>query len=105
MDTLTYVNRAPPIKRSMGTAMQATVHDRRTRIAISSDRRLFRDSLAAILEHAPGLEVVGHIPEAALPALAGMSRPDIVLFDVGIDVDASLGALERFHQGCAGTRT
>ncbi|MCU7727768.1 LuxR C-terminal-related transcriptional regulator [Actinoplanes sp. KI2] len=85
--------------------MQATAHDRRTRIAITSDRRLFRDSLAAILEHAPGLEVVGHIPEAALPALTGLSRPDIVLFDVGIDVEASLAALEAFHRRCAGTRT
>jgi DNA-binding NarL/FixJ family response regulator len=85
--------------------MDATVNDRRTRVAISSDRRLFRDSLAAILEYAPGLEVVAHIPEAALPTLSGLSRPDIVLFDVGIDVNASLGALERFHQRCAAART
>jgi two-component system nitrate/nitrite response regulator NarL len=85
--------------------MDATLDDRRTRIAISSDRRLFRDSLAAILENAPGIEVVAHIPQAALPALSGLSRPDVLLFEVGIDIDASLGALERFHQRCTEART
>jgi len=85
--------------------MHVTAHDRRTRVAISSDRRLFRDSLAAILEQAPGLELVGRVGEAALPALTWVSPPDILLFDVGIDVGASLGALERFHQRCPGART
>ncbi|MFI5893715.1 LuxR C-terminal-related transcriptional regulator [Actinoplanes sp. NPDC051513] len=79
--------------------------DRRVRVAISSDRRLFRDSLAASLDRAPGLEVVGHNAEAALPALCEVARPDILVFDVGLDVGASLGSLERFHQRCADVRT
>jgi DNA-binding NarL/FixJ family response regulator len=84
--------------------MQATMNDRRTRVAISSDRRLFRDSLGAILEQAPGLELVGTIGEAALPALTWVSRPDVLLLDVGIDAGVSLGAIERFHQRCPGAR-
>jgi two-component system nitrate/nitrite response regulator NarL len=79
--------------------------DRRVRIAISSDRRLFRDSLAASLEFEPGLEVVGHVAESALPALCEVGRPDVLLFDVGLDAGASLGTLERFQDRCPEVRT
>jgi two-component system nitrate/nitrite response regulator NarL len=86
--------------------MNAAVDDRTVRIAISSDRRLFRDSLASSLERQPRLEVVGHVAGAdALLALCEVSRPDVLVFDVGTDVAASLGVLERFHRRCVEVRT
>jgi two-component system nitrate/nitrite response regulator NarL len=58
--------------------------DRAIRIAVLSDRRLFRDALAACLGAQSEYEVVGHAADLDdLLQLCELRRPDVVLVDVG----------------------
>jgi two-component system nitrate/nitrite response regulator NarL len=71
------------------------------RVAIRSDRRLFRDSLAACLAGEPHLTVVGHVAEPAeLVSLYDLCHPDVVLYDLGSGVTQSLTALPTVRQQC-----
>lgn len=83
----------------------STVHST-VRIAIRSDRRLFRESLAARLDHEPGLEVVGHVSDVdALIELCGLSGADVILFDLGVNPPTSIGQLGPMHDRCARAHT
>ncbi len=68
--------------------------DRRIRVLIADDHRLFREALRAVLERE--CEVVGEAAngEEALE-LAAHARPDIVLLDIGM---AGIGGLNAAHR-------
>jgi len=59
-------------------------YDRTIGVAIKSNRRLFRDALAACLSSQPEFTVVGHVADHAdLLHLCDLRHPDVVLFDTG----------------------
>ena len=59
-------------------------YDHALRIAVRSDRRLFRDALAACLATQPGYTVVGHASDLDdLVELCELRTPDIALVEVG----------------------
>jgi DNA-binding NarL/FixJ family response regulator len=60
-----------------------------TRVVIVDDHPVFREGLRAILESAPGLEVVGEATTGReAVAVAAGSRPDVVLMDLNLpDLD------------------
>lgn len=71
-------------------------YDRRIGVAIRSNRRLFRDALAACLGNQPEFTVVGHVADDAdLLHLCDLRHPDLVLFDAGAGtgITGSLGPL------------
>lgn len=54
------------------------------RIALRSERRLFRDALAGYLSARPECTVVGSVADVEdLPVLCELRRPDVVLVDIG----------------------
>lgn len=58
--------------------------DRAIRVAVLSDRRLFRDTLAICLEAQSEYDVVGHAADLDdLLLLCDLRHPDVVLVDVG----------------------
>jgi DNA-binding NarL/FixJ family response regulator len=75
--------------------------DHAIRVAIKSERRLFRDALANCVAAHPEYTVVGHGPDVNdLLFLVDLRRPDVVLFDLGPSVrptvDGLLALRERF---------
>lgn len=75
------------------------------RVAIRSQRRLYRDVLAAWLANQPGFTVVGHVAQDAdLLELCRLCRPELVLFDAVAGVGASLAALRELRAGSRRTR-
>ena len=71
------------------------------RVAIRSDRRLFRDSLAASLTGEPYITVVGHVAEPDdIITLYELCQPDVVLFDLGADPAESLVRLPDVRARC-----
>ncbi|TFV99899.1 response regulator transcription factor [Leifsonia flava] len=69
------------------------------RVVIVDDHELFRDGIAALIAHAPGITVVGQAANAddALDVVI-RDEPDVVLLDVempGARVTATLGRLKR----------
>jgi DNA-binding NarL/FixJ family response regulator len=71
------------------------------RIFVIDDHALMREAVAAVLEHADGLDLVGEADSfgAALPQI-GELEPDIVLLDLRLpDVDglSGLSTLRRVH--------
>jgi two-component system, NarL family, nitrate/nitrite response regulator NarL len=78
-----------------------TVGDHNARIAVMSDRRLFRDALVACLAAQDGLSVVGHAATAGdLRELCSLRAPDAVLLAVGAEIAATLnaaGVVRRHH--------
>jgi two-component system, NarL family, nitrate/nitrite response regulator NarL len=53
------------------------------RVVIADEQSLLRESLCALLDAEPGIEVVGQTGHAAeLVSLVARARPDLVLFDV-----------------------
>ncbi len=75
------------------------------RVAICSERRLFRDALAACLAEEPRLSVVGHVAESAdLVALYDLCHPHVILFDLGSEVAEGLRELREVREACAGSR-
>jgi two-component system, NarL family, nitrate/nitrite response regulator NarL len=72
----------------------ATVRQRTLRIAVRSDRRLFRDALAACLHAEQDYDVVGHASDLGdLIALCELRRPEVALVDLCAGVDDALGRL------------
>jgi DNA-binding NarL/FixJ family response regulator len=68
-------------------------HDRAIRIAVRSDRRLFRDTLTACLTAQPDFRVVGHAGDLDdLRVLCELQRPDVVLVDLGAGLGGGSGA-------------
>jgi two-component system, NarL family, nitrate/nitrite response regulator NarL len=73
--------------------VDTTAGDHHTRIAVMSDRRLFRDALVACLAAQDGLSVVGHAGTAGdLRELCALRSPDAVVLAVGADINATLSA-------------
>jgi two-component system, NarL family, nitrate/nitrite response regulator NarL len=75
--------------------------DHAIRVAIKSERRLFRDALATCVAAQPEFSVVGHVADVNdLLFLVDLRRPDVVLFDLGPSVrptvDDLLALRERF---------
>jgi DNA-binding NarL/FixJ family response regulator len=71
-------------------------YDRTIGVAIRSNRRLFRDALAACLSNQPEFTVVGHVADDGdLLHLCDLRHPDLVLYDTGAGtgITASLGPL------------
>lgn len=57
----------------------------RTRVFLVDDHNIFRESLKALLESAPEIEIVGETGESEnAVALIEKSRPDIVIMDVAM---------------------
>jgi DNA-binding NarL/FixJ family response regulator len=78
---------------------------RAIRVAIRSDRRLFRDALTASLLDGFRFTVVGHVAGAGdLLALCRLCRPDVVLFDLGSHPDDGLNALDTLSRQQPGTQ-
>ena len=81
--------------------MDTAAGDHRTRIAVMSDRRLFRDALVACLATQDGLAVVGHAGTAAdLRELCALRSPDAVVLSVGSDIATTInaaGVVRRDH--------
>ena len=78
---------------------------RAIRVAIRSDRRLFRDALTASLLDGLRFTVVGHVAGTGdLLALCRLCRPDVVLFDLGSHPDDGLQALEALRHQQPGTQ-
>jgi two-component system, NarL family, nitrate/nitrite response regulator NarL len=76
-------------------------YDRTIGVAIRSNRRLFRDALAACLGSQPEFTVVGHVADDAdLLHLCDLRHPDLVLFDTGsgTGITESLGPLGTLRQ-------
>jgi two-component system, NarL family, nitrate/nitrite response regulator NarL len=77
------------------------VGDHQARIAVMSDRRLFRDALVTCLAAQDGLTVVGHAATATdLQELCALRTPDVVLIAVGSDISGTLhaaGVVRRHH--------
>lgn len=73
--------------------MDTAAGDHRTRIAVMSDRRLFRDALVCCLATQDGLSVVGHAGTAAdLRELCALRAPEAVVLAVGADIAATINA-------------
>ena len=75
--------------------------DHAIRVAIKSERRLFRDALATCVAAQPEFTVVGHVADVNdLLFLVDLRRPDVVLFDLGPSVrptvDGLMALRERF---------
>ena len=74
-------------------------------VAIRSDRRLYRDVLAAWLADQPGFTVVGQVAAGAdLLELCRLRGPDLVLFDAVAGVDPSLALLRELRTRACRTR-
>lgn len=74
-------------------------------VAIRSDRRLYRDVLAAWLADQPGFTVVGQVAAGAdLLELCRLRGPDLVLFDAVAGVDPSLALLRELRVRARRTR-
>jgi DNA-binding NarL/FixJ family response regulator len=75
------------------------------RVAIRSDRRLFRDSLAGCLAGEPYLEVMGHVAAPdELITLYELCQPDVVLFDLGTGIAESIAGLRAVREKCPTSR-
>jgi DNA-binding NarL/FixJ family response regulator len=75
------------------------------RVAIRSERRLFRDALAACLADEPRLSVVGHVAESSdLVTLYDLCHPHVIVFDLGSEVAEGLRELQKVREACAGSR-
>jgi two-component system, NarL family, nitrate/nitrite response regulator NarL len=82
-------------------------YDRKIGVAIRSNRRLFRDALAACLSSQPEFTVVGHVADDAdLLHLCDLRHPDLVLFDTGsgTGITGSLGPLATLRSRYDRTR-
>lgn len=86
--------------------MQAPLpYDRTIGVAIRSNRRLFRDALAACLAGQPEFTVVGHVADDAdLLHLCDLRNPDLILFDAGTGVSAALAPLGKLRARYERTR-
>jgi two-component system, NarL family, nitrate/nitrite response regulator NarL len=74
-------------------------------VAIRSDRRLYRDVLAAWLADQAGFTVVGHVADDVdLLELCRLRAPELVLFDAVAGADASLGLLRELRDRWRHTR-
>ncbi len=73
------------------------------RVALADDHPMFLYGLRAVLDQAPGIEVVGEAADGrALLALIDASRPDVVLTDLtmaGVDGVSVIETLARTHPG------
>lgn len=75
------------------------VFDNAIRVAIKSERRLFRDTLATCLTAQPEFTVVGHVAEVSdLLFLIDLRRPDVVLFDLGPTVRSAIDELRALRE-------
>ena len=100
--------RAEPAMGSADSSLEAGVDSPLTtdgplRIAIRSQRRLLRDTLAMCLAGRPDLEVVGHVAGVDdLLSLCELRPPDVVLLALSEDSPLTwLGDVrERFEQAC-----
>jgi DNA-binding NarL/FixJ family response regulator len=78
---------------------------RAIRVAIRSDRRLFRDALTASLLCGFRFAVVGQVAGTGdLLALCRLCRPDVVLFDLGSHPDDGLRGLDALSRQQPGTQ-
>jgi DNA-binding NarL/FixJ family response regulator len=69
-------------------------YDRTIGVAIRSNRRLFRDALAAYLASQPEFSVVGHVADDRdLLHLCDLRNPELVLFDAGTGINSALAPL------------
>jgi DNA-binding NarL/FixJ family response regulator len=79
--------------------------DRAIRIAVLSDRRLFRDALATCLEAQAEYEVVGHAADLDdLLLLCELRHPDVVLVDVGPGLAGGRDSLDKLGDCVARAR-
>ncbi len=87
-----------------GPVTMSPGYDRAIRIAVRSDRRLFREALATCLAARPEYQVVGHAADLDdLFVLCELRRPDVVLVDVGTGPgtgDRTLGRLRDCVARC-----
>lgn len=78
---------------------------RPVRIAIRSDRRLYRDVLAAWLADQSGFTVVGHVAaDADLLELCRLRGPELVLFDAVAGLAGALAPLRELRDRSRQTR-
>ncbi len=69
------------------------------RLVIVDDHAIVRQGLAAILEREPDIEVVGEAADAAsAKAVIARQRPDLVLLDLKLSMDADADGLELCHE-------
>lgn len=71
-------------------------------VAIVDDNRLVREALTALLDQIPDLRVVG--AGVADPAFIDQVKPDVLLLDVGLRDDDSLGVAAALTKRAPGTR-
>ena len=85
--------------------MATAADDRAIRIAVLSDRRLFRDALATCLEAQAEYEVVGHAADLDdLLLLCELRHPDVVLVDVGPGLAGGRDCLDKLGECVARAR-
>jgi two-component system response regulator DevR len=66
------------------------------RVLIVDDHQVVRIGLRTLLDHAPGIRVVGEADTAAeAVALTGRARPDVVLMDVRLPDGSGVEACRR----------
>lgn len=74
-------------------------------VAIRSERRLYRDVLAAWLANQLEFTVVGHVAgDADLLELCRLRSPELVLFDAATGVHGSLGSLRELRARSGASR-
>jgi DNA-binding NarL/FixJ family response regulator len=71
-------------------------------VAIVDDNRLVREALTAILERVPDLRVFGS--SVADPAFIAETKPDVLLLDVGLNDDDSLGVAAALRKQAPATK-
>nr|MDT0656492.1 LuxR family transcriptional regulator [Micromonospora sp. DSM 115978] len=82
-----------------------TEHEDKIRVAILSNRRLFRDALVSWLASQPEFMIVGHVAaEEDLLQLCALLEPGLVLFDAGRTVPAALPTLDLLRDRFPRTR-
>lgn len=79
--------------------------DRAIRVAVLSDRRLFRDALAICLEAQSEYDVVGHAADLDdLLLLCDLRHPDVVLVDIGPGLAGGPESLDKLGECVAHAR-
>jgi DNA-binding NarL/FixJ family response regulator len=71
-------------------------------VAIVDDNRLVREALAAMLDRLPDVHVVA--AEVADPAFMDEAKPDVVLLDVGLRDEDSLGVAAALSKHAPGAK-
>jgi DNA-binding NarL/FixJ family response regulator len=79
--------------------------NRRIRVLIIDDHRIFRDALRVLLERDGGIELAGEAADAMDGiAVAVRTAPDVILLDIGLNGISGIQAAHRLHKRAAASR-